>query len=298
MLGIAFVIGACILWAIDTLIRYPLLGQGVSAEGIVFSEHLILTLIFLPYLIKNYKKVWGAQVSHVFYFLLIGGVGSALATLSFTRAFTIINPSLVILLQKLQPLVAVSLAAVVLKEPIKKQYLIWAVLCLIGGMLISYNDIFPGLMKGDFSNALDSKNLLGYGLTLIAVIGWGSATVFGKKISSLGYNEKDLMAGRFLFGFFCLLPFLAGGNWPLSSVPIVWGKIVLMVALSGILGMYFYYQGLKRLPARLCALAEMFFPFCAIAVNWVFLDATLAPAQIVGGILLLIGSTVIQLKHY
>jgi drug/metabolite transporter (DMT)-like permease len=71
-----------------------------------------------------------------------------------------------------------------------------------------------------------------------------------------------------------------------------------MVLISGFMGMGLYYLGLKRLSARLCALAEMFFPFCAIAVNWIFLEATLAPLQLLGGFLLLVGSTVLQLKRY
>ena len=38
--------------------------------------------------------------------------------MAFTESFHFLNPSLVILLQKLQPVVAILLAAIVLKEPI------------------------------------------------------------------------------------------------------------------------------------------------------------------------------------
>jgi drug/metabolite transporter (DMT)-like permease len=42
----------------------------------------------------------------------------------------------------------------------------------------------------------------------------------------------------------------------------------------------------------------MFFPFMAVIINWLFLGASLSPAQLLGGILLLIGSVIIQLKQY
>ena len=101
-MGILFIILACSTWAIDTLIRYPLLGSA-SPLQIVAAEHLVLAAIFIPYLFKSFSKIWKSQISHVFSFIIIGAMGSALGTLAFTAAFTKINPSLVILLQKLQP---------------------------------------------------------------------------------------------------------------------------------------------------------------------------------------------------
>ena len=57
MLGIVFVLSACVLWSLDTLIRYPLLGEGVRAESIVFIEHLVLTILFFPVTLKLIKSI-------------------------------------------------------------------------------------------------------------------------------------------------------------------------------------------------------------------------------------------------
>ncbi len=297
-MGIAFIFLACSTWAIDTLIRYPLLGS-TSPLQIVFGEHLILSLVFVPFFFKSFKKIWKAEVSHIFSFIVIGGLGSAIGTLAFTAAFSKINPSLVILLQKLQPLIAVSLARLILKEPLQKKFLLWASLCLVGGVLISFQDIFPGLMKLDFSSNMSSNTALwGYALTMIAVVSWGASTVFGKSLETNGYSEFEVMGGRFWVGLIVLTPFLVSSGESLPDSGETWLKILALVAISGLLGMWFYYRGLKKLPARLCALAEMFFPFCAVGVNWIFLGKTLDITQLVGGALLLIGSTVIQIKRY
>lgn len=301
MLGVIFIILAGLLWAIDTLIRYPLLGSGISAERIVFTEHLFLSLIFIPILIKNYKRFGEIKISTIFYFIVIGVFGSAIATLTFTKAFMMINPSLVILLQKLQPVIAISLASIFLGESIKKPFLIWGIVSLIGGILISSPDIMPGLSNFDFSVGLLSEGaLMGYGLTLVAVLSWGASTVFGKKLSAQGFDEMQIMGGRFLFGFVFMAFYLFGHlkNVSFDWNPAVWGKILVMVLLSGLMGMYFYYKGLKLISARVAALAEMFFPFSAVAINWIFLDAKLLPVQLIGAGILILSSVVIQTKGY
>lgn len=295
MKGSLFIILACFLWAADSLIRYPLIYQGIDAIAIVIVEHVFLTSMFLGVIYRGRKKIWNSKISHLFYFAVIGCLGSALGTVAFTKAFSILNPSVVILLQKLQPVVAIMLAHVILKEKLKPQFILWASICLVGGIVVSYKDL-TGL-SGSWSFQED-KALLGYMLVLVSVVSWGSATVFGKKLSLEGYDHKEIMAGRFLFGLVTLLPFVLTGTVNPVLPKYVLGKICIMVILSGFLGMYFYYLGLKRVSARVSALTEMIFPFAAVCVNWIFLDKTLEPSQMLGGGLLLLGSLVIQIKHY
>lgn len=301
MLGIVFVILAGVLWAIDTLIRYPLLGSGVSAEKIVFVEQLFLSIIFIPLLLKDAKKFGGIKLSTLFYFIVIGVGGQAIGTLAFTKAFMLINPSLVILLQKLQPIVAISLARVMLGEKIKKEFVLWAAIALIGGLLISSVDILPGLTHLDFTMGLLTKKAIwGYTLALIAVGCWGASTVFGKKLSTQGFDEIQIMGGRFVFGlvFMTFYLYYRFGGLTLDWTAATYGKLLVMVLLSGLAGMYFYYKGLKLISARACAIAELFFPFSAVVINWVFLGAKLMPVQILGALLLIISSSVIQFKKY
>ncbi len=289
---------ACLLWALDTLIRYPLMFSGTSAEMIVFSEHLLLTLLFLPILLKKKDKFLKISLPHIFYFLMIGGLGSAVATVAFTKAFAMVNPSLVILLQKLQPIIAIIFSYWLLKERMKPAFFGWAIIALIGGVLISFQDLAPAfdLIKSG-KVEFHTKAVNGYLLTMVSVFGWALATVFGKKLSKNGYDEQEIMSGRFFMGFICLLPFLLSLNISLDvSFEFIW-KISVLALFSGALGMYFYYKGLKRIPAHLCTLAEMFFPFFAVAVNWIFLGKELSMMQITGGMLLLVSSTVIQSKH-
>ena len=300
MLGFFLVLGACALWALDSLIRYPLVNEGTSSFAIVFYEHFLLSIIFLVIFFKSLPKLWDAKVSHLLYFFIVGGVGSALSTLAFTQAFFTLNPSLVILLQKFQPVVAIALARIFLKERVNQVFIFWACICLVGALLISYEDILK-LMNSEKSTTdifMKDGYLKGYLLVAFSVVGWGASTVFGKKLLKVGYQDEQVMAGRFILGFLCLIPFLPYQTGIFTHTLNVYSSVSLMVLVSGLLAMYLYYHGLRKLSARACSLTELFFPFMAVIVNWIFLGATLSPVQLMGGSLLLLGSVIIQLKQY
>ncbi|MEJ6122132.1 DMT family transporter [Vibrio sp. 2-Bac 85] len=296
MTGITFIFFACLLWAADTLIRYPLLFGGSSAQQIVLFEHLILVTVIIAFFIVQHRKFNFLSRQTIVPFIVIGVFGSALGTLAFTEAFYLANPTVVILLQKLQPLVAVTLACVLLKEQINSRFFIWLGLALLGSLLLIWPDLqalLSSFREGNLEH--NNKALLGYGLALFAVISWGSATVFGKKLSSKGLNSIDLMAGRFSFGLLGMLPFAFFTPTLVTTIEIsIFQKIAILALLSGVFGMYFYYQGLKRIPAHWATLAEMFFPVAAIFINWLFLSVAMTQVQLIGAATLIAASTMIQ----
>jgi len=300
MAGTFLVILACFFWGLDTFIRYPLVENGINPTTIVFYEHFILTLIFSLGLFPAIKRIGELKLADVFSFIIIGGVGSALATVAFTEAFIYLNPSMVILLQKFQPVVVIFLSTIILKEQIQIKFLFWAFVCLIGGLLISSPDIgrLYDLMRSDFSAITSDNALRGYTLVGASILGWGATTVFGKRLSMVGFDTKSIMAGRFLIGFIVLIPFVQWNRSLILPHGEDYLKILIMVLISGALAMWLYYQGLKRLSAKTTAIAEMFFPFFAILVNWFFLGKQLNDWQLLGGVILMIGSLVIQIKKY
>lgn len=298
MWGVFSILGASFLWAFDTLIRYPLINSGVDAISIVFYEHLLLTLFFLVLFNKQLKDFFKAKLTHYFYFFIVGSIGSAVATLAFTQAFRFLNPSLVILLQKLQPIVAILMAKAFLKEKLGSDFLLWALLALLGGIAVSYQDLMELTKISSFEDITIQGSGLGYLLVTISIVGWGASTVFGKKLSTIGYGEKEIMAGRYFFGLLGVLPFVIISPSIFTHDVEVYSKISLMVLISGLFAMFLYYQGLKKVSAKNATLAEMSFPFFAIIVNWIFLDASLSIIQISGGILLMVSSIVIQIKRY
>ena len=296
-MGIVFIALACLTWSLDTLIRYPLLGQGVSAKEIVFYEHLILCALFFHPIVSLFKKNVFQNRKILSSFFIIGMMGSALSTLAYTHAFSMVNPSVVILLQKLQPLIAILLARVVLNETFDKHFFFWASICFLGGIGVSYQQIFSAFSSDVLAGLFSKENSLsGIALALFAVFGWGASTVFGKRLQLFGLKSSEVMAGRFLFGFLAVIFYLPTVRVSILTTEVT-TKLFLMALLAGVLGIWLYYRGLERVPARVATLAEMFFPLLAVVVNWIFLDKKLDTLQLTGGLFLILGSWGLQYRQ-
>jgi drug/metabolite transporter (DMT)-like permease len=295
-----FIILACTCWAFDTYWRYPLLQSGISAITIVFYEHLILALIFTILNFKNFQKIKNLTLETLFYFLVVGGVGSALATISFTKAFEYLNPSVVIILQKLQPFCVILFARIFLKESWSKKFLIWASLAIFGSLFISFYDLKNYFESQFFSveQLLHQSSLKGYLFTILAVLGWSITTVMGKKLTNQNFNEKEIMTGRFLVGFMVMIPLMVSQPKLQVLSTSEYGSIGLMVLISALIGMFLYYKGLKQITAKLSSIGELFFPLSASIINWALLGIELKPMHIVGGIILIFASIMIQVKKY
>jgi drug/metabolite transporter (DMT)-like permease len=103
------------MWGTDGILRVPLL-KVASAPQIVLLEHLVLLLFSVPAVVLGRRFFRGLGATQWVALLVIGWGGSALATLLFTTAFAVGNPTVVILLQKAQPLFAIALAGILLRE--------------------------------------------------------------------------------------------------------------------------------------------------------------------------------------
>lgn len=282
--GLIYILLACFLWGLDTLIRYPLVFSGKSVLQIVFWEHLILTLIFS---FKGKSFFSKLNKKKFFLFFLLGAGGSALATLLFTKAFSLAHPTLVILIQKFQPLFALFLARYWLGERLPSRFLVMSSIALVGAVIMIAHDLISFDFKG--YNFRESQQIIGYFYALVAAILWGGATVLGRYLSLEKFTPSEMTFGRVLWASVVLIPFVIMGKESFSFLnkPYILGQVLLMSVLSGVLGLSFYYHGLKKVKAKLATIAEMSFPVWVIGINWLFLDKTLNFYQLLGAFILL-----------
>lgn len=298
--GLILIFLATLCWAIDTLIRYPLLNH-YSAVEIVFAEHLILSAIFLPIFIKSLKALKNLTPVQIFYLIFLGGVGGALCTLAFTYAFYLVGPSVAVLIQKLQPLVVILLAHFILQEKLKWNFALWGFIAVCGSLMVS----FPNLFTDSWSDAFAHVQVFGLIFLLFSVVGWATSLVFAK---NLGQKLKpiELMSYRFIIATFFLLFLYLFSSAPnhfiftfnLSNLQNFWAMVTALAFLSGVFGMWFYYRGLAILPAKLATLSELFFPFLTVILNWRILGVPLNFWQILGGSLILLAVTMVQFRRY
>src|SRR5438477_5456582 len=140
-IAIALVAVAAALWGMDAWIRRPL-AHSTAVATIVFGEHLVLVAITLPLLAAALTAVFRLGWRYVLAAAVIGAGSSALATILFTQAFVDGDPVTPVVLQKVQPIVAVIGARIILGERPRPRFALYLVPALVGVWFIGVQHPF------------------------------------------------------------------------------------------------------------------------------------------------------------
>jgi len=265
------------LWGTDALLRIPLVDRSYPASTIVFLEHVVIVLVTLPWVLPALRAFGAASGRTKAAVVVIGAGASALATVLFTQAFVhapqdsaAITP---VVLQKLQPVIAVLVAWWLLKERITLRYPVFLVPALAGAWLLA----FPSPLEVSVAAGLAAALAIG------AAALWATGTVLGR-MAGAEIGLRDLTVLRFLIGLPASLVLVLVLADPLTvqlrDTPVV----AALGLIPGLLAITLYYRGLRSTPASRATLAELAFPLTAAVVGVVFLGSTLTGTQWLGAV--------------
>jgi drug/metabolite transporter (DMT)-like permease len=266
---------AASLWGVSSLWRGPLAKEYPSL-AIVFWEHLVLTVFTLWWLVPAVRRLAVASTRTKLSVLVIGVGSSALATVMFTAAFGLGDPITPQVLQKLQPLIAIALAALLLGERLRRSYLFFAAPALVGAWLLA----FARPLEVTVSSA--QAALLAVGAASL----WAAGTVLGRAASA-ELRFSDLTALRFALGLVALTVTALVTRTPLAVGSDAAVNIILLAIFPGLLALVLYYRALGHTPASRATLAELTFPLTAVVVGVAALGARPTASQWVGFVVVL-----------
>ena len=272
-IGVAAVAVAAGLWGTDALLRRPL-AQSTEAATIVLGEHVILVLVLLPVVVVALPALWRAGPRYVAAGVVVGAGSSALATILFTEAFVQGDPVTPVVLQKVQPLIAVSLAAAILGERPRARFGLF----LLGGLVGTWLMAFPS----PFDVSLHGRTPALYALAAAAL--WALGTVLGRFLSRR-LTFQHVTAVRFAFGLPAALAAVLVLGAPVRASWHDTFFIAILALVTGLVAVLLYYYGLRRTTASVASVAELTFPIVAIAVGYLAFDATLTGSQLAGVVL-------------
>lgn len=277
---------AALLWSADSVLRSTTV-RAIDPTLIVFLDHVIGLVILLAWGIYKFRtRLFSLGSREWMTAAFIGAGGSAVATVLFTTSFRYANPTVVVLLQKLQPVLAVALAYVFLGERPRSRFVVCGAIALFSAVIL----VFPDL-DFRFNFHQESSYLKGVAYALLAAALWGASTVGGKVLLKKAPCEVAVF-WRYAFGVLTLLALLllqpGGAGWSQLSAPGAGANVIGLALLTGVAPLLLYYRGLSRTPASVAAFVELLYPIGAVVLNLIFLNATLAPVQLAaGGVLIL-----------
>ncbi len=279
-----FVIVAAVLWGIDGIVLRPAL-YSLPVPLVVLIESSIVALILSPIFMKQYPKLKLLNKKDWLAFFGVALFGGAVGTMAITKALfyvNFVNLSIVILIQKLQPVFALTLAAFILRERLPKIFFLWAALAITGAYFMTFGFSLPGMGGGN-------KILIAAGFSLIAAISFSSSTVFSKRaLRNVGFEMGTYL--RFLISAVIML-IIASIMGDLKSIvnvtSVQWLVFLLIAFTTGGAAIFLYYYGLKKITASVATICELAFPLTAVVLEYFLHGNILNPVQWLGVALLI-----------
>ena len=277
---------AAALWGLDGVVLTPrLFNLGVPL--VVFLLHAVPFALMQPVLWGCWRRLWSFDRRTWLVLFLVSLTGGLIGTLAIVKALFLVGfkqLSVVVLLQKLQPVFAIFLAAVLLRERLTGRFVTWAASAIAGGYLLTFGLSAPDFAGGD-------RIVHAAIFALVAAASFGAATVFGKLL--LGAVEfKTATFARYGLTTVLALAYLgaSGVGLPLATVTQANWVIILVISLTtGSGAIFLYYWGLTRVRATVATICELCLPLSAVILDYAVNGTRLGPWQILGG-LVLIGS--------
>lgn len=292
---------AAFLWAFDGVVLTPWVTDlGLSdVPTFVFMLHAVASVFLTYFLITRRSELRQLSRADWTAFGLAGLFGGALGTMAIVAAIIEVystgqNIAVVLLLQKLQPLFAILLALVWLKERPQGRFYVLAAVAVAGSFLLTFGFTWPNLAaSGMLKPAV---------LALLAAFSFGSSTVFSKKaVTKVSHGMGTalrflLTTGIMAVVIMCITALNAGNvNTGYAGIEgfsvISWeliGAFVVIALTTGGTAIFIYYWGLKRVLASRSTIYEMVFPVSAILLEFIIHDQILTIGQWVGAFIVFI----------
>jgi drug/metabolite transporter, DME family len=278
------------LWGTESAWRIPL-NELFDAKVIVFWEHVLILIMFLPILISRLSELPKIQARTWGFLLFSGFAGSAVGTIFFTLALKYGNPTVVNVILNIQPVISTIGAFLLFGDRLARQFFFYAGAAIVAGVFVSVAR--PTMIGVSFERA--GLNL-GTGYALVCALFWGLSTVAGRGVM-IGMSLRLASSLRIVVGLICMTVILfaygklnGAALWPPAAQTHGTKAIILLILLASVSGgipLLIYFQGLHLTRASTAGYFEMMQTLAAVCITWGVFHASLHLHQVIAAIVLI-----------
>lgn len=267
---------SAMMWGLDGIVLTPQL-YNLNIGFVVFIVHFIPFIAMNLFLYKEYRQLKFLPSKDITLLALVALTGGALGTMAIVKALFLVefkDLSIVVLLQKLQPVFAITLAFFFLGEKMREKFFLWAGVAILASYFLTFGIELPNFKTG-------SNTPLAAGYSLIAAFAFGSATVLGKGVlRKLSFYSATFFRYGFTSLIMLLFIMISGHVTDFKLVtPHNWLIILIISVTVGSGAIFLYYYGLRKVPAMISTICELFFPMSAVVFDYLFNNRILNPIQ-------------------
>ena len=273
---------AAAAWGLDGVVLTPRL-VGLPVGFVVLLLHAVPFGIMLLALPGGWRRLARLSRRSWLAVLAVAASGGLIGTLAIVHALFLVGfdqLSVVVLLQKLQPLFAIALAALLLRERVELRLLVLAAVALAGAYLLTF-----GLAPPRFGHDAIGRAAL---WSVVAAAAFGAATVLGKHLlTSVDFATATFARYAATTALALLWVLASGSGMPFIEVrPFQWMLVLVISLTTGSGAIFLYYRGLSAIRASVATICELCLPLTAVLLDHVVNGTRLSGWQWLGAALL------------
>jgi drug/metabolite transporter (DMT)-like permease len=285
--GYVYVILAALLWGVSGSAAKFLFNSGVTPFQVVQLRLTIASVSLLVWMAIRNPALLRIARRDIWYFALFGAVGMGACQFTYLFAISKIKVAAAILLQYLAPSFIAVHAVVFARDRLSAS----TVLALAGATMGCY------LVVGTYNLQLLSLNLAGVLSGILSAVTFAWYSIHGE-YGMRRYNPWTVLFYALLFA--ALVWNIL--NPPLEAFlhhygPAEWGWILYIGILGTLLPFGLYLEGVNLIRSTRASITAILEPITAGMVSYAFLDETMAPFQIAGGLLVIGSIVLLQLRQ-
>ncbi|MGL5765809.1 MAG: DMT family transporter [Sarcina sp.] len=250
----------------------------------------VWVLIFLT-VTKNLKSLGKAFKSKSAKFIVLGGImGGPVGMTAYYAAIRYLGPSNTATISAVYPAFGALLAALVLKEKVPTRA--WL------GLILMIASI--GILG--FSGSSGHFNLIGLGLALLTVVGWGSECViagYGMKSGEISPEHAlqiRQLSSSIAYGI-VLIPILGGGHLLVSALShesTIF--MVIIIALAGAISYFGYYSAINIIGATKAMALNIGYSVWAMVFAFLLQGTDITLKMFICAVFVIIGSLMVSIQ--
>ena len=209
----------------------------------------------------------------------IGGVAIVANWVLLFSSYSMASISIATAVYHTQPFFLLLIGAIILREAIPSNKIVWVAIAFIGVIFVSDTDLS--------SFTLTSDSMIGLMLALSAAVLYAVATMITKQLK--GIRPHLIAFIQVSLGIVLLMP-LASFEGVAGITSTQWTYLVILGGVHTCMMYILMYSAFQKLPTPVIAVMSFIYPVVAIAVDYIFYDQSLSIAQFVGIGLIMFGS--------
>lgn len=296
LLGYAMVTGAVTLWAVNAAVSKVILQSGMSAYHLSEVRAAGGAALFIAAAVLTNRGGLRVSRSELPWLVAFGVLGLALVQLFYFIGLERLDIGVSLVIEYIAPVLVALWARFVVKEPVRRR-LWYAIAVALAGLSLVV-DLWGGL-------TLDS---IGVGACLLAAIAYTAYILIAERSLARGRDVLSLLAWGFLFATVFWSIVEPWSSFPLSFVyeevsllgrledvtTPVWPLLLFVLVFGTFIPFILMVGALHHIPATRVTIVAMLEPVLAAIVAFAWLEESLTPGQIAGGVLVLLGVGIAQ----